>query len=148
MTPQIRRRTKAREIAIQLLYEADLCGATLDELEARVSEMADRDAEVEAFAGRLFRGALTHRAETDSVLREVASNWDIPRMATVDRNILRMAVYELKHCADIPPKVSINEAIELGKRFSTAKSGSFINGILDGVRIDMERASAGPVAEA
>ena len=72
----------------------------------------------------------------DQLLQQVARNWDLKRMAAIDRNVLRMAVFELLHCPDIPPKVTINEAIELGKKFSTANSGGFINGILDRIRID------------
>ena len=68
------------------------------------------------------------------MLSKVARNWDLRRMATIDRNVLRMAIFELLYCEDIPPKVSINEAIELGKKFSTANSGAFINGILDRVK--------------
>jgi N utilization substance protein B len=80
----------------------------------------------------------------------VTKNWDLRRMATVDRNVLRMAVYELAHCDDVPPKVAINEAIELGKKFSTANSGGFVNGILDRIRIDLERerAAAPPASDA
>lgn len=94
------------------------------------------DAETRAFAIRLARGARRSQAEIDEVLRGVARNWDLGRMAVLDRNVLRMAVYELLHCPDIPPKVTINEAIEVGKKFSTANSGAFINGILDRVRLD------------
>ena len=113
-------------------------------MEGRIQEDSEGDSEVSSFSRRLVEGSLLHRSETDALLKEVACNWDVKRMAAVDRNILRMAVYELVHCDDIPPKVTINEAIELGKRFSTAKSGGFINGILDRVRIDLEdRRTAG-----
>src|SRR5690606_2569724 len=88
---------------------------------------------------RLIRGTREHRDETDKLLRTVTRNWDLKRMATVDRNVLRMAAYELLHCSDIPPKVAINEAIEIGKKFSTANSGGFINGILDRIRIDYRK---------
>ena len=94
------------------------------------------DAETHDFAVRLISGAARLITEADQTLRSVTRNWNLERMAAVDRNILRMAIYELLHCADIPPKVTINEAIELGKRYSTANSGAFINGILDRVRID------------
>ncbi len=98
------------------------------------TETDDRD--VSEFALRLIQGTRRMQSETDLCLREVARNWDLNRMATLDRNILRIAVFELLHCADIPPKVTINEAIEIGKKFSTANSGAFINGILDRVRLD------------
>jgi len=83
------------------------------------------------FARDLVLGCWKHREELDSRIAVVAENWEIHRMAVIDRNILRMATYEILHCPDIPPKVSINEAIELAKRFSTADSGAFVNGVLD-----------------
>ena len=87
-------------------------------------------------------GVVEHRDELDGVIRGVAQNWEIARMAVIDRNVLRMAAYELLHCPDIPPKVAINEAIELGKRFSTQNSGAFINGILDKIMTRPRRARA------
>lgn len=98
-----------------------------------------RDREMREFTLRLIEGTRQHQQEVDQILGAVTRNWDLHRMAAIDRNVLRMAIYELLYCADIPPKVTINEAIELGKRFSTANSGSFINGILDRVRIDIEK---------
>lgn len=100
---------------------------------------ASEDLETRGFAKRLISGARRVMAETDVTLRSVTRNWDLKRMAAIDRNILRMAIFELLHCPDIPPKVAINEAIELGKKYSTANSGAFINGILDRVRIDREQ---------
>ena len=99
----------------------------------------ERSAEMREFALRLIEGTRAHQKQVDEILVAVTRNWDLRRMAAIDRNILRMAIYELLHCADIPPKVTINEAIELGKRFSTANSGAFINGILDRVRIDIDK---------
>ncbi len=93
-----------------------------------------KDREVQEFALRLITGTRDTLDVVDKKLASVARNWEISRMAVVDRNILRMAIFELLYCDDIPPKVTINEAIELGKRFSTANSGSFINGILDRVK--------------
>jgi transcription antitermination factor NusB len=92
---------------------------------------------------------IAHRAitvatqEIDTLLRKVARNWGLERMAVVDRNILRMATWEMLYSRDVPPKVAINEAIELGKRYSTANSGAFVNGILDRIRIDKVDAAAG-----
>jgi transcription antitermination factor NusB len=82
----------------------------------------------------LVRGVTAERDEIDAKISSVAQNWDITRMAVIDRNVLRMASYELLYRDEIPPKVSINEAIELGKRFSTKNSGAFINGILDRIK--------------
>jgi transcription antitermination factor NusB len=143
-----RRRTRAREIAVQFLYQLDLRGdAYLEQLGPFLDEEC-KDREARGFAERLVRGTAAHRVAIDEVLRAVARNWDLKRMAAIDRNVLRMSVYELLHCADIPPKVTINEAIELGKKYSTANSGAFINGILDRVRLDFaasqrEKAPAG-----
>src|SRR5574342_533568 len=113
----MRRRTRARELALQFLYQLDVRGAEIrEELE------------------EIVKGVLAPRAELDAVIVKVAQNWTLDRMPPVDRNILRLASFELLHCQDIPVGVALNEAIELGKRYSTAQSGSFINGILDQVR--------------
>ena len=89
------------------------------------------DEETRQFAVRLIRGARREQEEIDRILRSVTRNWDLRRMAAVDRNILRMAIYELIHCPDIPPKVSINEAVNMAKKFSQEDSGKFVNGVLD-----------------
>jgi transcription antitermination factor NusB len=130
----MRKRTRARHFALEVLYQVDLCG--LEVLEDSLAEMVERAGEpdVSGFASALVRGTLEKRPELDPVIREVAQNWDLSRMATIDRNILRLGAYELLYRDDIPPKVSINEAIELGKRYSTAESGTFVNGILDRIK--------------
>jgi len=92
------------------------------------------DTELKVFARGLVDGTCAHLEEIDERIREAAENWDMSRMATLDRNILRMAVYELAHCEDIPPKVAINEAIELAKQFGAEESGQFVNGILDKIK--------------
>jgi len=127
----MKKRTRAREIALQFLYQLDLRG---DDLMAEAKTFVrgeERDSETARFALRLVEGTVEHRNEIDRMIQGVAQNWNISRMAVVDRNVLRLASYELLHCDDIPPKVAINEAIELGKRYSTQNSGAFINGILD-----------------
>ena len=93
------------------------------------------------FAEPLIRGTLTHVAELDEKIKHYAKNWDIHRMAVVDRNILRLAIYEMLHRDDIPPVVSINEAVDIAKKFSTDDSGKFVNGILDKVKADILRPS-------
>jgi len=127
---------------------SDLCRTELfagEEFnEDGVANTLDRDLnaverEVVEFATRLVDGTLEHRSDIDKKLTGVARNWDLRRMAIVDRNVLRMAVFELMFCADVPPKVAINEAIEIGKKFSTANSGGFVNGILDRIRIDLDQ---------
>jgi transcription antitermination factor NusB len=130
----MKKRTRARELALQFLYQLDLRGPeVLSELEGFLREEESDRTTVE-FAGLLVRGTLEHRDVLDGHIRAVAQNWEISRMAVIDRNVLRLATFELLHRPDIPPKVSINEAIELGKRFSTQNSGGFINGVLDKVK--------------
>ena len=126
----MKKRTRARELALQFLYQADLVKKTSTEADDFLRE-EERDPETRRFAQRLIEGALDNLPEIDQVIQDVAQNWNISRMAVVDRNVLRLATHELLHCQDIPPKVAINEAIEIGKRFSTQNSGAFINGILD-----------------
>ncbi len=142
----MRRRTRAREIAVQFLYQLDLRGDEVLELVHDYVESESDNKDVRDFAIRLIQGSRRHQEETDSRLKEVTRNWDLSRMATLDRNVLRMAVFELLHCPDIPPKVTINEAIDIGKKFSTQNSGAFINGILDRVRLD-ELEKTGPSQE-
>jgi transcription antitermination factor NusB len=127
----MKKRTRAREIALQFLYQIDLRGADLLAEARNFIKGEERDAETARFALRLVQGTFEHKDELDKTIQAVAQNWNISRMAVVDRNVLRLAAYELLHCDDIPPKVAINEAIELGKRYSTQNSGAFINGILD-----------------
>ena len=126
----MKKRTRARELALQFLYQSDLVGKPLDEVDDFLRE-EERDVETRRFAQRLIVGTLEFRDAIDEVIQNVAQNWSISRMAVIDRNVLRLATYELMHCQDIPPKVAINEAIEIGKRYSTQNSGAFINGILD-----------------
>ncbi|GAB4142657.1 MAG: transcription antitermination factor NusB [Planctomycetota bacterium] len=142
MTQPVRRRTRAREVALQFLYQFDLRREALDagnlaETAERIREASGGDQEIASFALRLVQGTMSRRDDLDKHLRSVTRNWDLRRMATIDRNVLRMAIYEMTHCPDVPPKVAINEAIELAKKFSTANSGGFVNGILDRVRLDL-----------
>lgn len=131
----MRKRTRAREIALQLLYQLDARGEEAhDSFEEFLIREADEEADVETFVRRLVDGTVAHRDEIDEAISGAAQNWHLRRMALVDRNILRMAVWEMLYADDIPAKVSINEAIDIGKRFSTEQSGSFINGILDRIR--------------
>jgi N utilization substance protein B len=88
---------------------------------------------------KIVKGAIQAKAEIDSILERFSDNWKLSRMSCVDRNIMRVAVYELLYCHDIPSKVSINEAIDIGKKFGTQESGAFINGILDSIRIALDK---------
>jgi transcription antitermination factor NusB len=132
----IRKRTKAREYALQFLYMLDIRGhEILGEETSFFAEQTD-DEDIISFASDLVAGVTEHKDKIDATIEESTQNWELGRIATVDRNILREAIYELLYRPDIPPKVSINEAIELGKKFSTSNSGGFINGILDRIKRD------------
>lgn len=146
----MKKRTRARELALQFLYQVDLVGPDIAGDADTFVRGEEKDGESRKFALRLIRGTLEHRPAIDEIVQGVAQNWEISRMAVVDRNVLRVATYELLHCEDIPPKVAINEAIEIGKRFSTQNSGAFINGILDKImnRATGARNAAGAPAPA
>src|SRR2546421_5688761 len=158
------KRREARERAVQFLFEHDLNPP--DDLEAalnqfwesqRAAAIAEEkgvatwgqkvelpppttdEAAIRLFAEPLIRGALEHRDEADEIIKKHAKNWDLHRIAAVDRNILRLAIYEMLHRDDIPPIVSINEAVDIAKKFSTQDSGKFVNGILDRVKSELLR---------
>jgi len=130
----MKKRTRARELTLQFLYQMDLCGLELLDDVREFLAAQESDQSTREFALHLIRGTVENDQDIDEMISLVAQNWKIGRMAVIDRNILRMATYEILKRDDIPPKVSINEAIELGKRFSTANSGAFINGILDKIK--------------
>lgn len=131
----MRKRTLARELALQLMYQLDLRGSeVLDEIEGFLKENTN-DSEVATFCKDLVIGAWERRGHVDKMIEEVARNWELKRMAAIDRNILRLSAYELVFREDIPPLVTINEAIEIAKKFSTKNSGPFVNGILDNIRL-------------
>lgn len=140
----MRSRTRARELALQFLFQVDVQGPDLRrDLEPFLDDALENragGAEARSYAIRLVDGVLAHQAEIDRLIRDAARNWDLERMAGVDRNVLRLGCYELLHEDDVPVKVAINEAIELGKRYSTEASGAFVNGILDRIRKDHEGA--------
>jgi len=131
----MRKRTLAREIAMQALYQYDLLGKESAEDPVEFCRKRSKDGAVFEFAAELVRGVLEHLEEIDAEIKAVAQNWDLTRMAYVDRTILRIGTYELMFREDVPAKVSINEAIELAKRFSTENSGTFVNGVLDKIRM-------------
>jgi transcription antitermination factor NusB len=126
-----RARSQAREAALKALYQADLRhDFARDDALAFLGGQGLPDDAAE-FARQLVEGTLVHRLELDAEIEAVAHNWNLKRMAVVDRNVLRLGAYELMFREDLPPAVSINEAVMLAKRYSTAESGSFVNGILD-----------------
>ena len=162
------KRREARERAVQFLFQYDL--NPLEDLEQALDQFWDsqraaviagekgastwgKQAEIlpatseetamRQFADPLIRGTLEHRDELDEIIKKHAKNWDLHRMAAVDRNILRLAIYEMLHREDIPPVVSINEAVDIAKKFSTQDSGKFVNGILDKVKGELMRPARG-----
>ncbi len=139
----MKKRTRAREVALQYLYQHDLMKRTdVEDLGDFLKEQ-DEDGEVRQFARDLVEGTCESRAHIDAEIQAVAQNWQIGRMAVIDRNVLRMAAFEILRAGDVPAKVAINEAIELGKRFSTQNSGAFINGILDRIKARAQAKSGG-----
>lgn len=127
----MRKRTQSREFALQVLYQINITQDSVDEAAKLFWEENESEEEVRDFANWLVQGTVEHQSALDQIIVKYAENWNLDRMAVVDRNILRMAAYELLYAADIPPKVTINEAVNLAKKFSQSDSGKFVNGILD-----------------
>ena len=133
-------RRDGRQAAIQFLYQVDTyCPGEMDAALETFWKQNEVEKNVRQFAEPLIRGVLAKKPEIDAKITGLADNWDFARLATVDRNILRLAIYEMLFCPEIPPVVSINEAIEIAKKFSTAESGKFVNGLLDRVKKDLLR---------
>ncbi len=136
------KRRLARELAVQFLYQFDLGGGSLKEAFPLFWEtQPDVGDAGRQFAEELVRGVMERRAVIDEHIVKYADNWDLPRIAAVDRNILRLAIYEMLYRSDIPPVVSINEAVDIAKKFSTSESGAFVNGILDRLKAELTRPS-------
>jgi transcription antitermination protein NusB len=131
------KRTKARERAMQALYQIDVAAEGIDDALARFWRSFEPvEREVMSLAETMVRGVAAHRRVIDERIEQVSTNWRLDRMAKVDRNVLRLAVYELL-VTDVPVKVVINEAIELGKKYGSESSGAFVNGVLDRVAADL-----------
>jgi transcription antitermination protein NusB len=126
-------RRKARELALQMLYENDVAGTPPGEIFGRSEELRKAPPSLREFTERLVAGTLAHRDALDAIISKQADHWRLVRMPVVDRNILRLALFELLHEPGTPRPVVIDEALEIAKRFSTPRSSQFINGILDGV---------------
>src|SRR6056297_3291857 len=135
----MRARHQARMLATQFLFQRDF---NRDDFEGALrmfwinNECSEK---VRDFAEELIRGVENHRKILDARLQEYTRNWQVDRMGAVDRNVMRVALYEMHHCLDIPPVVSINEAVDIAKEFSSVKSGHFVNGVLDRAKNDLER---------
>ena len=127
-------RRKSREFALQVLYQLDITKQDVIKTLAQFQDHFSGNEERDDFMERLVLGVLEHCQEIDRLIEKYSENWRLVRMNIVDRTILRMAIFELLYCEEIPPKVTLNEAIELGKRYGSEDSGSFINGILDRIQ--------------
>jgi N utilization substance protein B len=132
-------RRKAREVALQVLYSLNFVNLDVEKAIDLfwgnfVAPQAARE-----FASALIEGTWNHKEELDQLIADSSDNWSLGRMSKVDISILRMAVYELIYCDDVPPKVTLNEAIDLGKIFGSENSGSFINGILDALNLKLDK---------
>ena len=132
------KRTRARELAIQGLYQLDVQGSDLLTSLGRFFMENDPDGLVRKLASDWTKGTWENLAQCDELIVASTIKWQLSRLSAVDKSILRLAVYQLKFCPDIPPRVVINEAIELAKKFSTNKSPAFVNGVLDAVLRKLE----------
>jgi N utilization substance protein B len=126
-------RRKARELALQMLYQHDLSGNTPEMIVTTFEDLQKSKPNTREFATRIFQGTVDNLSKIDDMIAQQADNWRLSRMAVVDRNIIRMSIYEFLHEEDTPKLVIIDEAIEIAKKFGTQKSSQFINGILDGI---------------
>lgn len=128
----MRKRTQGREAALQILYQNEMNPEALDKvMEDYWQQNPPPSEEIKLFAERLVRGTVEHSEELDKIIVKATENWELSRMAVIDRGILRFATYELLFMEDIPPKVTINEAVNIAKKFSQEESGKFVNGVLD-----------------
>jgi transcription antitermination protein NusB len=131
-------RTKAREFAMQMLFQWDMSHQDPLKLEAKFWREAKAADSTRGFANRLFEGTTKDTAELDAIIVKHVENWRFERLAAIDRAILRLAIYELR-ATDTPPKVVLNEAVDLAKKFSSEDSGAFVNGILDSIHKSLKK---------
>jgi N utilization substance protein B len=132
-------RRKAREMAMQALFSMDERCDFSEEMFGRFCANFAPKPDVRPYFLRLVQGVLRTRADLDGLIERFSENWSLGRMSGVDRNLMRIAVFELLWCRDIPAKVSINEAVDMAKKFGTEESGAFINGIVDSIRAAIEK---------
>ncbi len=131
MTDTMIGRRKAREIALQIMFQADVGNLPIEEaIETTLSDLPELDEEVRKYAIQISKGAWSRKEELDRQIQSVAPHWTVERMAAVDRNLIRMALYEMLYMPDVPYRVAINEAVELAKEYGTTESRRFVNGVL------------------
>jgi N utilization substance protein B len=135
----LRKRRKSRECALQVLFQLNITKQEAIKALSQFQEHFSSDGEADEFLKHLVLGVLEHRQELDRLIEQYSENWRLDRINIIERNILRMALFELLYCEEIPPKVTINEAIDLGKRYGSGDSGGFINGILDRIQNEVVR---------
>jgi N utilization substance protein B len=133
------RRRKSREFALQVLYQLNITKQDAIKALTEFQENFLPNEEADDFVKRLVLGVIEHYAELDQLIERYSENWRLDRIHMIERNILRMALFELLYCEEIPPKVTLNEAIDLGKRYGSEESGSFINGLLDRIQNEVVR---------
>jgi len=127
----MRKRTQARECALKVLYQVDMASHPVEDVLSTFWEASPAPEVVRDYAELIVRGTCEHMDCIDKTIVQYTENWELKRMAVVDRNILRFSVYELLYLTEIPPKVTINEAVNIAKKYSQIESGKFVNGILD-----------------
>ena len=132
-------RRQARELAMQALFYMDMQKDASEEMLEHFCGCFFTSKKSRPFFIKLVNGVLGTKGRIDALVEHYSQNWKINRMSCVDRNVMRIAIYEMIYCDDIPPKVSINEAVDIGKRFGTQESGAFINGIMDSIRGALEK---------
>ena len=132
-------RRRARELAMQALFYMDMRQKSSQELVDLFCQCFTPSPKNLPFFMELVNGVMNHKPQIDAIIERFSNNWKISRMSCVDRNIMRIAVYEMLFRRDIPSKVSINEAIDVGKKYGTDESGAFINGILDSIRVAFDK---------
>lgn len=132
-------RSRCREWALQVLYQAEYVGHRQGEIIRFFRHFEEVHGETPAYLVKLVEGVVAHQVDLDALIRQHSEHWRLERMAAVDRNLLRLALFELLHVPEVPAKVVINEAVELAKKYGTEESGSFINGILDRIRAEVGR---------
>lgn len=138
------KRRSGRDLAFRLLFQCDVGGLPLEEVLATAYAATECSPEVWEFAEKLARGVWDARQETDPIISRYSAGWTLERMPNADRNLLRLAIYEIIHRDEIPQSVSINEAVELAKQYSTQESAKFINGILGNFVREREKSAAKP----
>lgn len=140
-------RRQARECALKMLFQIDLSQCSPQEAQSVFWSNEPSDHDVREFANQLVLGVMQEKESIDPMIATHSTHWKIHRMAPVDKNILRLAVYELKHFPDIPLKVTLNEAIEIAKKYGTEESSSFINGVLDKIGKELKIESPPQVSD-